>query len=251
MLKKYIGLVAAAGLAGAVALACTTTTSSTSSSSSGGTPDSGAVDSGKKDTGVTPTDGGGGGCYDDTNAKAFATAPPAKGQNKCTGTMVADFLAACLGSTGSQQKCDEFLKGTGAAGAGTKACGGCLLGPNQAGDDPKTFPQPVLISVGDSVFLNGGMCDALAVGAPGDCADKAGNEAICLLTTCETCETADRAGCINDSAAKEPCKSALNSDACNNAVKAAQATADAKCGASGATFEQAYALMGAFICGAP
>ncbi|NOU30818.1 MAG: hypothetical protein HOO96_23205 [Polyangiaceae bacterium] len=249
MLKKYIGLVAAAGLAGAVALACTTTTSSTSSSSSGGTPDSGAVDSGKKDTGVTPTDGGGGGCYDDTNAKAFATAPPAKSQNKCTGTMVADFLGACLGSGGSQAKCDDFLKGTTVP--GTKACGGCLLGPNQTGDDPKTFPQPVLISVGDNVFLNGGMCDALAVGAPGDCADKAGNEAICLLTTCETCETADRAACINDSAAKDPCKSALTTQACDDAVKAGQATADAKCGASGATFEQAFALMGAFICGAP
>ncbi len=248
-MKKIIGIGVAAGFAMVAVLACSSGGGQASSSSSSG---GGGTDAGpdvKKDAPVVVPDAGT--CYDDTNAKAFATAPPAKGQNKCTGTMVADFLAACLGSTGSQQKCDEFLKGTGAAGAGTKACGGCLLGPNQAGDDPKTFPQPVLISVGDSVFLNGGMCDALAVGAPGDCADKAGNEAICLLTTCETCETADRAGCINDSAAKEPCKSALNSDACNNAVKAAQATADAKCGASGATFEQAYALMGAFICGAP
>jgi hypothetical protein len=245
-MKKIIGMGVAAGFAVVAVVACSSGTPvGPSSSSSGGGTDAGPDV--KKDAPVVVPEAGT--CYDDTNAKQFATAAPAKGQAKCTGTMVADFLAACLGSGGSQAACDDFLKGMTVP--GTKACGGCLLGPNQQGDDPKTFPQPVLISVGDSVFLNGGMCDALAVGAPGDCAEKAGNEAICLLTTCETCETADRTACINDSAAKDPCKSALTTQACDDAVKAGQATADAKCGASGATFEQAFALMGAFICGAP
>ena len=243
-MKKIIGIGVAAALAGSVVLACTVKAADPTPAD-GGAPVSDAAPDVKKDGGVIPTEGGT--CYDDTNAKQFATAAPKAAQGKCTGTMVADFLGACLGSGGSQTACEDFLKGMTVP--GTRACGACLLGPNQQGDDPKTLPQPVLISVGESVFLNGGMCDALAVAAPGDCAEKAGNEAICLLTTCETCEDADRNGCINDSASKDPCKSALSTEACTNAVKAAQATADAKCGASGATFEQAFALMGAFVCG--
>ncbi len=186
-------------------------------------------------------------CYDDQEAKQFTTAPPKAAQGQCRGTMVADFYDACLGPMGSQAKCDYFLKGTTVP--GTRACSACLLGPTQTGDDPNALPQPVLIALGDNVFLNGGMCGALAVAAPGDCAEKAGNEAICLLSTCQSCEPADRPSCMATAVARDPCKSALAGTPCDDAVKAAQATADAKCGAPDAPFDKAYARMAAFICG--
>jgi hypothetical protein len=160
--------------------------------------------------------------------------------------MAADFLAACLGTGSDQAKCDAFIKD-----ATKKACTTCLLGP-QPGDDPKTVPQPVLIVVGDAVYPNVGACANLAVAAPGDCATRAGNETLCLLSTCSFCESADRAMCLDYAATHEPCKNALAGDTCDNAVKAARATADAKCGAvSGASFEDIYAQMAAFICGTP
>lgn len=186
-------------------------------------------------------------CYDDQDATQFTTAPPKAAQGKCTGTMVADFNDACLSALASQAKCDDFLKGSTVP--GTKACGGCLLGPYQTGDDPKTFPQPVLIALGDDVFLNTGMCGALAVAAPGDCAEKAGNESLCVLSTCESCEPADRPSCMAIAVTRDPCKGALAGATCDDAVKAARATADAKCGAPDAPFDKAYALVAAFICG--
>jgi hypothetical protein len=183
-------------------------------------------------------------CYDDTNAKTFSTAPPQAGQNVCNTTALNSFFSACMGAGSSAAACDAFI-------AANKACTRCILGP-QTGDTPSSVPQPVLISVGDSVYLNVGACEQLAVGAPTTCATKAGNEALCLLSTCETCDTADRSACIADSAGSDPCLSALAGATCEAYVTANQATADLKCGATaGATFEDIYRKAGAFMCGAP
>lgn len=185
-------------------------------------------------------------CYDPKGAKRFTTAPPRAGQDVCGAGTAGEFLAKCVGASANVSDCGAFVKEP-----ANQACLRCLVGP-LAGDNPAKVAQPILITLGSAVFLNTGACSMLASSAPSDCAQKAGNEALCILSTCAKCPAGDRLTCTSQSTSTEPCSSAHVPVACESAVKANRHVVDAKCGAvTGASFEDAYAKTVAFVCGPP
>ncbi|NOU32575.1 MAG: hypothetical protein HOO96_32120 [Polyangiaceae bacterium] len=199
------------------------------------------------DGATRPSDAGGAACYDEEDAQtSTGMASPQAGQGLCSGASLDAFFAACLGPSSSLTACDAHL-----AAAANQACVRCILGP-RPGDAAGTVPQPVLLAPGATVTINVGACEQLAVGASSSCAAKAGDEAWCLASACDTCELAGELDACSDVASKGACSSAALGPACKAQVASSRAVADAKCGSGGgATFESIYRQVGMFMCGAP
>jgi hypothetical protein len=163
MIKKYVGMLVASGLAGAVALACTITTGNgvTVPSEDAGTPklDSGKVDSGKvvtADSGTGESDAGPA-CYKEKDAKVYVATAKAVGlQGKCTPAAAAAYITACF-APGTDATCMAW-------GMANEACGACIEGTN-------TTIGALIPIAGDNIILNGIACSYLTAGLP-DCATK-------------------------------------------------------------------------------
>ncbi len=236
MFKKIIGLV---GLAGIVAVGagvgCTVTTTEV-------TTDGGGTSTEASSTATTPKPDGGNKdaapatCYDEEAALALQGVAPTRGSGKCGAGKIAEFKAACLGA-GSN--CQAFIDAN-------KDCSRCIIGGLQ-GDDPKTTPIGALIPVSeDSVSPNTAACAAIVIGKP-ECAVKLAGQVTCVASACSTCEDeASDTDCSNK-AATGICKSTVD-EACNKAVNDAASQWQATC--RGANFDEGYAKVAEFFCGA-
>jgi hypothetical protein len=242
MIKKYVGMLVASGLAGAVALACTITTGNgvTVPSEDAGTPklDSGKVDSGKvvtADSGTGESDAGPA-CYKEKDAKVYVATAKAVGlQGKCTPAAAAAYITACF-APGTDATCMAW-------GMANEACGACIEGTN-------TTIGALIPIAGDNIILNGIACSYLTAGLP-DCATKGSSAVRCFRTACNTCTGAeeDKACIAAATTGTGVCVPTLPDAACEAALAAKQADVDLKCKAPVKSFEADAALVIAAICG--
>ena len=234
MMKKTLGIAALLGaMALGIGVGCTLENVPPTDASA---PETGptATDSGIRDSGrdvkepVT--------CYDEEAALALQGVAPVRGSGKCAAGKIAEFKAACLGS-GSN--CQAFIDAN-------KDCSRCIIGGLQ-GDDPKTTPIGALIPVSeDSVSPNTAACAAIVIGKP-ECAVKLAGQVTCTASACATCEDeASDTDCSNKAAAGI-CKSTID-EACNKAVNDAASQWQTLC--RGANFDEGYAKVAEFFCGA-
>ncbi|NOU31578.1 MAG: hypothetical protein HOO96_27065 [Polyangiaceae bacterium] len=214
--------------------------SSSGSTSSGGS--SGSTSSGGS-SGSTSSGGASGvvppptlACYVPGSSYEGAPAPVAAQGSAAQRTQ---FFEACFGPSASFDACSTVS-------STNYGCAQCLLFGGA------TLPPSALITrsntIGTAVVPNLEACQALAVGAPGDCARRFADAALCAATSCATCAEADLAACaaLADS---RGCGTPRPSASCAAAIADDRATADATCGSPGATFDEIYSKIAAYFCG--
>jgi len=185
----------------------------------------------------------GGSCYLPDNAAGFDPAKVVVAAQKgaCTAATVAEGKAACLGTSATQAKCDAFK-------AANATCAGCLgIGTINKDAAGKSI-VPALVPFGDtSVLPNSDACAAITLKNEATCGIAYVNETTCLLSTCDTCASADLQACANQSA-EGACSAAVvdPNGACGKAYTDGKAAADAACRGTG--FDDTFAKVAAVLC---
>lgn len=202
-----------------------------------------ARDSGDAKPPVVDPGRDGGSCYLPDNAAGFDPAKVVVAAQKgaCTAATVAEGKAACLGTSATQAKCDAFK-------AANATCAGCLgIGTINKDAAGKSI-VPALVPFGDtSVLPNSDACAAITLKNEATCGIAYVNETTCLLSTCDTCASADLQACANQSA-EGACSAAVvdPNGACGKAYTDGKAAADAACRGTG--FDDTFAKVAAVLC---
>lgn len=256
-MKTTIGFaVAALALGGFAVLGngCSSTSTSSGPSDSGPATDSGKV---KPDGGGTVDSGPEApACYDIADAiiGLNGEGAPKAAQNVCQPADIVAFRATCFGASDAGAAdaggaCDDLIKAN-------PACATCLGFPAA---DAGTFPSPVLIPVDkQNVSVNiAGCLAAVTAGVDDACKLSFTQSSNCEGSACSSCGDADFSACI-DYADADPagCTNSVPVDStCATAINASgsDATLKAKCipAATGAKFDDYYALVAKTMCGAP
>lgn len=254
MLKKSIGISAAAlafGLMGVLANGCS---SSSSPATGTGTDGSTTVDSGKKDTGAVDTDTGlpAPACYDVADAVGIQTASaPVAHQNVCTTDQISQYVTACLvaGDAGSTdpdaaaQACDAFY-------ATAASCATCIGGPNAA--DAGSFVFPVIVPVSDTeVIPNTVGCIAALSAGTDACKLSFTEEQNCEVSACNACDSTDFDACLTYADGDTSgCPSFDPVDStCTTAINAVTSAQQTSCGSGASDFNTAYTAVATVMCG--
>jgi hypothetical protein len=256
MLKKSIGISAAAlafCVVGFAANGCSssTTVTETADTGTGTGSDSGVKDSGgggNTDSGpIAPA------CYDVADAVGLQTASaPVAHQNVCTTQNISDYVTACLTAPDSgssdpdaaAQACDAFY-------AAHPACGLCIGGPDSA--DAGAYPFPVIVPVSQTeVIPNTVGCIAALSSGTDACKLSFTEEQNCEGSACTSCTSdsdfsacttyadQDTSGCPSFFPVDSTCTTAIN------AVTSAQQTS---CGSGASDFNTAYTAVATILCG--
>ena len=260
MLKKSIGLTAAAlalGVVGLMANGC----SSTSTSPAGGSDASTGSDA-RKDTGTNP--GGDSGpaapaCYSDVGV-SIPWGPATLHQNVCSDADIQSYFDLCLtapeAGVDGGGLCDDFI-------LSHVGCASCIIGPLKvpdAGTASGTTPAPVTYDGSSYTFLNIAACLGAISGADATCQSSFANAQDCAELDCEGCVAGDDANgtqttaCINYDLNSGACATSYPVDStCATTVNGvADADAQSKCGiSSSGTFEDGFKGIAHAFCGAP
>ena len=253
-------LVCLMALGGALVVACgdsgTGGSGGSGGSSDGGGDTGGTTNVGGEGTGNTINVGGMGegggtvvpGCFSDGDALLLNDTTTVVNQNLCDAGEVDGFLTACLSETSTETTCNAYIDD-----AATQPCAGCLLGADFSVDPAVASGESaVLLSGAMYTFLNQFACEAAAQGLAAECSNPVSQFVFCGQTACEACdlEGTDFGDCI-DYALTSPdsiCVQTVTIPAACDAVLNAEMLSP-EC--DGAAFEDTYANMGDFFCGAP
>jgi hypothetical protein len=264
MLKKSVGIVAAAlafGVIGVLGNGCS------SSSTQVVAGDAGGGDAKKPDAGGTPGDGSTGGgdtaCFDASSVLSFTTAPlaPKANQGACTtAQQITDFFTACItqGDAGGDpdaegSQCDAFI-------AANQACSLCVAGfsPPDAGTPPAS-PWPALLEIDQAghVVPNVAACLAAISTGTDTCKSNYANDDLCLESGCGACSATDYTACAT-AESTDPTSTCLTNNPLDSACQAAlngvsQTDADSKCAASTqiqsqTDFQNVYSIVAGTLC---
>jgi hypothetical protein len=271
MIKKYVGMLVAAGFAGTIALACTvSTTPGGSSGASGGTPDTDSgtpkTDSGvvakdssvpKTDGAVTSGDGGPDSCYDAKRGMDASTGLVFKeavlDQGKCTPADITGLIAACFKTGATQADCTKFVGVKGAPlNAACVNCASAALNPDFTGALGQTLPLPAVLQVGQYSLLQIEACAVTAAKGPAGCAKSVSDNQFCGYAACNSCMDPTPADKVVEEclvkADAEACKVTVPNKACVDAINAAPTD---KCLGNAKTFVEALPIVIKAFCGTP
>ncbi len=237
-------LLLALGCGGAIAPGASDAPDGGSSGSSGGSSSgsSGGSSSGSSGGSSSGSSGSSGvvapACY--VRGGTYGSAPsPVAAQGLCSAAQRTALFDACFGPSATFDTCFAF----------TSTNYGCALCALFGG---ATLPPSALITpgntVGTQVVPNLAACQALAVGAPGDCARRFADATLCAATSCSSCEESDLSACAA-LAESRGCGAPTPGAACTAAIASDQSTADALCGAAGAPFDEVYFKVTSYFCG--
>ncbi len=264
MLKKSVGIVAAALAFGVIGVLGNGCSSSSTTVTSG---DAAATDGAKKDTGTIgggdATTGGDTACFDASSVLSFTTAPlaPAANQGKCTNAQqITDFFTACItqGDAGGDPDaagaaCDNFI-------AANAACSLCVAGFSapDAGTPPAS-PWPALLEINQTgnVVPNVAACLAAISTGTDTCKSNYANDDLCLESGCGACSATDYSACAT-AESTDPTSTCLTNNPLDSACQAAlngvsQTDADSKCAASTqiqseTDFQNVYSIVAGTLC---
>lgn len=252
-------LVCVMALGGALVVACgdsgTGGSGGSGGSSDGGSDTGGTTNVGGEGTGNTINVGGMGqgggttipGCFSDADALLLNDTTVATDQNLCDTGEADGFLTACLSETSTETTCNAYIDD-----AATQPCAGCILGADFSVDPAVASGEtPVLISGNMYTFLNLLACESAAQGLP-QCANPTSQFLFCAQTACESCdiEGTEYGDCLDyalgspDSVCVQTVEIPAECDPVLNA-KALSPECD------GDAFEDTYANIAEFFCGAP
>jgi hypothetical protein len=255
MLKKSIGISAAAlafGLIGVLANGCSSSSTTVVAGDGGQTGgDTGVHDSGTvvlNDTGAPPP-----ACYDVADAVGLQTASaPVAHQNVCTSALISGYVTACLSAPdagasdpdAAAAACDAFY-------AANPACGLCLGGPDSADAGTYAFPAIVPVSQTSVIPDTVGCVAALSAGTDA-CKLSYTEEQNCEGSACDSCTSdsdftaclsyadTDTSGCPSFDPVDSTCTAAIA------AVTSAQQTS---CGVGSTDFNTGYTAVATILCG--
>ncbi len=169
------------------------------------------------------------------------TSPPAKAQGLCTSKQIDDYHALCYGGADAGDQCQAFYDA-----AANKACLGCL----RASSEDKTRPAPVIYPVTEKlVQANTTGCGYLVVGKP-ECANNAVRYIMCYRSVCGDCTKGsdDETACQKD-AKENLCKQYEATKDCQDAYTAGKTAIDATCVGTTSDFKGNYLKVANYMCG--
>ncbi|HRG97221.1 MAG TPA: hypothetical protein PLR99_13300 [Polyangiaceae bacterium] len=187
------------------------------------------VDSG----GAVPRD-----CYHESAALALVGVAPSVGAMRCSEPDALEFRAACLSNAATYEACSAVIEKN-------KPCARCLFGA-LPGTPADTTSIGAVVQTSDNDFApNVWSCAALMLGLP-ECAVKVTRRAVCVSSSCARCAEAEQKDCQGRATAGI-CRDTVDA-ACEAALAAGEARWKPVC--EGATFDESYAKVAAFLCGA-
>lgn len=177
-------------------------------------------------------------CYNEPGARALPGAPPSAGTEHCSEQEAQAFRTACMSKTSTNATCSAVIEKN-------KPCARCLIGA-LPGDPVDTTPLGALVQTTyEAVAPNVWSCAALVLNLP-ECAVKVAQRAVCVTSSCSDCAEAERSDCQGRATAGI-CRDTVDA-ACEAALAAGEARWKPVC--EGATFDESYAKVAAFLCGA-
>jgi hypothetical protein len=177
-------------------------------------------------------------CYDESAALALVGVAPSVGAMRCSEPEAQEFRVACLSGASTSATCNAVIEKN-------KPCARCLFGP-LPGDPGASTPIGAVVPTSNSDFApNAWSCAALVLDLPA-CAVKVAQRAVCVASSCSECAEAERSDCQGRATAGI-CRDTVDA-ACEAALAAGEARWKPVC--EGATCDESYAKVAAFLCGA-
>jgi len=261
MLKKSIGLTAAAlalGVFGIMGNGCSSTSTSGGPSDSGTTGDTGV----KKDSGSGGDSGPGApACYSDVGV-SIPWGPATLHQNVCSPAQIQGYFDVAFGGTDAADAGGAYTDFV----LANVPCVQCIIGPlnpatvPDAGASSGTTPAPVTYDGSAYSFLNISACLAAISGADATCQSSFANAQDCAELDCEGCVASDDANgtqttaCVNYDLNSGACSASYPVDStCATTINGvSDADAQSKCGiSSSGTCEYGFKGIATAFCGAP
>ena len=258
MLKKSIGLAAAAlamGVFGLMGNGCSSSSSSTTTTDGGGSDAKPPKEAGSGgDSGASAP-----ACYADAGV-SIPWGPATLHQNKCTPDQITTYFGLAFGGTDAADAGGAYQDWV----LGNVPCATCIIGPlnsttvPDAGTASGTPPAPVTFDGSTYSYINIAACLAAISGADATCQSSFANAQDTAQLDCEGCVAGDDANqtnttaCVNYDLNSGAASTSYPVDStCATTVNGvSDADASSKCGiSSSGTFEQGFIGIATAFCG--